>query len=453
MSWIFPTGCCVLPRGVTRKLVADVTLDAILVILDVIFDYLLVVNLFQEDHTKWAAMALFFTFLPGIMTVLAMTVDNNGCPKSKMVCWHYFIIIFLYPVAVCWFAIKTLKESARLAFMLHLKAYEGLMEASFQFLIQLVIIQTRTPVGNMKFLGHKIENGDFWWRVFNTLLSFLAFIYGVCRYHCLLDKNFSFTPVIKALPFFFINILFRTFTTSLFFIYIRPPYVSVPFIIVIIMGIINMFLTYNTIKTTMHRTTHKFFTCIVGGIISILTPAFGCFYGEGAKGKTVKHFYKINIVVTNTMLIISFCVLFVYVNVIDDSQDGTRLLNRYPALGCHGPNYEWCGTEFGFPTCDTKRVELIKDFSFLGTHLEVRKPSQEEMFYDLFSGKAYEEEFQPRYMIAQLCLPGQHSAQKFNIIVIPFVFCLFILSSMSALFIEKCFISYKREDVEDEQIY
>jgi len=178
--------------------------------------------------------------------------------------------------------------------MLHLKSYEGLLEASFQFLIQLVIFFQRTPVGNMKKLGIFVRNGEFWLRLVSTVVSLLAFTYGVSRYHCLLDKTYTLGPVFKVMPYFLIHILFRSFTFSLFFIYARDELVAIPFLFLISMFFVNMYFTRRTMNKNNpnHQIVNPRFSYTVGGIISTLTPSLGTSYGQGASGRTVKAYYR-----------------------------------------------------------------------------------------------------------------------------------------------------------------
>lgn len=347
---------------------AKVVLDILLVLLDVFFDYALVKDLLSDGHYRWAVAALCVTMLPGITSSIALRAEAP--PKDLRGNLKYLTILFFYPFWICWLGWRTVQEPSNLHMMVHLKSYEGLMEAAFQFLIQIIIFFSRTAVGHIKVFGLHIPNGDFWWRNFNIFLSLMSFTWGVCNYHQLLDKNLSGRSALKVMPYFLVNFLFRTITIALFFVYIKLPYIIFVYVGFLMLGLANMYLTHRTMLATKEHCSHWIFTCIIGGIISILTPAQGSFYGEGVKGSTVRKYYKANTILTNIVLGLSFTSLAIYLNVTPE----TGQLHRFPLLSCHSPNHSWKLAEFGFydKKYENCTFDIKIDFPLLGGEWEVR---------------------------------------------------------------------------------
>ena len=81
------------------------------------------------------------------------------------------------------------------------------------------------------------------------------------------------------------------------------------------------------------------------GVISQLTPALALFYGQTANKNTINYFYRNNIRINNTLLILVFTALALQLN-LEPGSEG--LLNRNVLLGCHKPNTSYTMDEFAF---------------------------------------------------------------------------------------------------------
>lgn len=432
-----------LNEGITWFFVGDILLEGGLTLGDVFFDFWLVYTLIQDMHYRWAVCSIIAILAPGITSVIALSMDGRGI-KTKEVFFQRLSIVLFYPFWICLLCWRTIKDKAKLPLMLHLKSYEGLLEASFQFLVQLVIFFMRTPVGNMKTFGHFVRNGEFWLRLTSTIVSLLAFTYGVSRYHCLLDKNYKLPPVLKVMPYFLVHILFRTFTVSLLFIYSNRTTFAFPFLLLVCLTFVNMFFTRKTMKETNHQGANPRFSYTVGGIISMFTPALGCSYGEGASGRTVKAYYRINIFIVNSALMVSFVILAICLNFAGHDNQ-----KRFPLLSCNR-NHTWIAKDFGLNE-NGLMIPTEPNFMFLGKTWEVRqKPKSINSTYttqDCIEGPSTVPCI-PYFLVAQNCTTENEgeAIEKFNIIIIPIVFFLGALSTLTAFC--SSILAYKHDILE-----
>jgi hypothetical protein len=110
--------------------------------------------------------------------------------------------------------------------------------------------------------------------------------------------------------------------------------------------LLNLFITRRTLLKGFNERVYQHlpFCCIVGGMVSQLTPALALFYGQTANKKTINYFYKSNIRINNCVLLLIFTGLVLHLNL---NPDDRSLLNRNTFLGCHKPGLDYTMDELG----------------------------------------------------------------------------------------------------------
>ena len=195
--------CCFAP-GITVKTLGKVILDVIFTLVDMAFDIILTRTFFRSIirdlfhlidigclwfrsyHYKWGTASILVIFLPGITCTVARVrsqgfhgfstcisfqciSDNSGSNKESNRHWirnfswtgmaKILFTLFLYPFWLIYLWVKggdsvykclwcraygVLFFRPDVTMMVHVKAWEGLMESSWQFLIQVFFSQMKS---------------------------------------------------------------------------------------------------------------------------------------------------------------------------------------------------------------------------------------------------------------------------------------------------------------------
>eukprot|EP00092_Neocalanus_flemingeri_P007823 GFUD01008444.1.p1 GENE.GFUD01008444.1~~GFUD01008444.1.p1 ORF type:complete len:475 (-),score=107.10 GFUD01008444.1:89-1513(-) len=430
---------CCFAQGVTHKTVFKVFLDVSLTFIDYGFDIFLTYTFFKAQHSKWGTASIVVILLPGITCTVAQCIQDNTNREAnrswtRNFTWRGFgkvvVTLFCYPLWVLILGYQTLARIPDPRMMVHVKVWEGLLESSWQFLIQVVLFQFRTPIGHKIPFGLVyIPNGEFWFRVAGIVLSFCAFLYTVTEYHILLDGKVSqHKRQLKLAPFFTVNFLFRSLTLSLFWVYWKVP----ALIACVPLWLSNMWLTRKTLLSDLpdRANQHLTFCWVVGGMVSQLTPALALFYGQTANKKTINYFYRRNIRINNFLLLSIFSLLVLHLNLNPD--DGS-LLNRNVLLGCHKTGDPYSMDEFGI--YDIEHFQQVNStthqLEIFGTNWTVREATSSE--YQTPTDKnSTEYLYRPLYFIAHDCQPGQSPVEMFNYVAVPVIYGLGIISTLTS---------------------
>ena len=123
-----------------------------------------------------------------------------------------------------------------------MKSYDGLLQSSFMFFMQLVVLFTRPSVGTL----HGVANGrckqlkisfwifhllSVWILVIGLISSLLNLIWDVTIYHIVSDgKPSEFWRQIKLMPYYLAHYVFRSLSIAIFFIYMKVSFTKTNFL-------------------------------------------------------------------------------------------------------------------------------------------------------------------------------------------------------------------------------
>lgn len=172
----------------------------------------------------------------------------------------------------------------------------------------------------------------------------------------------------------------------------------------------------------------------MGGVISQLTPALALFYGQTANKKTINYFYRNNIRINNTLLLLVFSGLALQLNLVPENGG---ILNRNVLLGCHKPNTSYTLDEFAYS------IHFVDDFLEVnGTTSSTDFPfknwtardatSSEYAADDHPTGTNTSSSYRNKYLIAPDCKPGQSSVKMLNMIAVPVIYGLWLVSTLTS---------------------
>ena len=116
-----------------------------------------------------------------------------------------------------------------------MKSYDGLLQSSFMFFMQLVVLATRPSIGTLHGVLSKWTNGrckqlkniqikgmsfSVWILVMGLISSLLNLLWDVTLYHVVSDgKPSNFWHQIKLMPYYLVHFAFRSLALVTFFIY------------------------------------------------------------------------------------------------------------------------------------------------------------------------------------------------------------------------------------------
>eukprot|EP00092_Neocalanus_flemingeri_P024517 GFUD01026589.1.p1 GENE.GFUD01026589.1~~GFUD01026589.1.p1 ORF type:complete len:471 (-),score=67.33 GFUD01026589.1:800-2212(-) len=426
---------CCFAQGVTCAIVFKVFFDAFITVGDAAFDIYISQTFFRSFHRKWGAVSIVVILLPGITCTFAQFIQYNLSSHGEHTSWYrnislkgcgkVLLTLFFYPLWVLILGYQALTQIPDPKMMVHVKAWEGLMESSWMFLIQLVVFQCRPPIGHGMLFGVvHVPYGSFWFRVAGIVLSFCCFLYTVTEYHILLDGEISQPRrQLMLAPFFTINFLFRCLTLSLFWVYWKEPTA----VVCIFLYLTNMWITKLALRPKITDRTNQqlTFCCIAGGIISQLTPALALFYGQTANKKTINYFYKKNIRINNFLLLVIFTGLVLHLNL---DPDNHSLLNRNTFLGCHNTDLSYTRDEFGiyFDNLFREVNSTTSSMTFFGKNWTVRAATSAECT------RNFTDEYRSQYLVAADCQPDQSPVEMFNMVAVPVIYTLGIISILTS---------------------
>jgi len=377
--------------------------------------------------------AIGIILLPGI-TITAARVMSQGWNIMQLD-WkahlHNLVMVFAYPFALLYTGVGIIKGTSPmpLKYFKHMKTYDGVLESSFMFFMQLTVICNSTPIGQSSFLTPLgIPDGKFYLMLGGLLGSFGSFIYNMSEYHVLSDNvPKDVCRQLKLMPYYSIHFLFRSFTCSMFFIYWRYN----ACLTVIVVMAFNMWLTKRTYQTDpgSQRQPHIHFCTIVGAFCSFLSPCLALFFNQTTTSRNLNYFYKRNILFTNLLFGCIFAGLVLQINTHQqrDGTDGKQVnyVRRNVVFSCKEPDLPWTQFEFSKPYGRKINFENFHMTKFCRSKWMARVSEGEEERYKAKENRTQEEdkihEDLDHYLVSQPCMEGEKESDRFNKIIIPLV--------------------------------
>jgi len=239
--------------------VALAVIDIIFVFQDWVFD-LMVLALFAEDgHVNWAVAAGLIITLPGLAIMIGSTFEDTAPGGFSKYFWR-FITVVAYPMTIVRKGREVISKGGQdLIRLRHMKSYDGLLQSSFMFFMQIVVLFTRPSVGTQ----WGISDGKLWILVLGMFSSLLNMLWDITLYHVVSDgEEQNIKKQSKLLPYYLVHFFFRSFALATFFIYWK----HLACVIVLLMVLFNMWLTWHTYtKHADEAQPHIKFCTVVGG--------------------------------------------------------------------------------------------------------------------------------------------------------------------------------------------
>jgi len=447
--------------------IASIIIDFVVVVQDWALDIITVYLFAVAQHYKWTAAAIFFMYLPGITLFVAKHFDNFKPVDSR--CRRHLIdfgTLLAYPVIIIYMGVNEIcgGTGASMKYFKQLKCYDGLLESSFMFMMQLIVLFQQTPIGDFDVLGVGlvvIPNGKFWVMLTGLLSSLIGFTYNICEYHVLCDDSETDIPrQLKLMPYYSVHFIFRSFTFAMFFIYWREASIA----IFVGLWLLNTFLTWRTYVTDIQNmSNHIYFCTIVGGFCSMLTPCFAVFFKDTTTGRNVNYFYKRNILFTNGIFALIFATLIAHLNLdpyqgfheldanstvvlgVDQFKaDSFNYVRRNVLFSCKDKKHSWTNHEFSLPPSYNVSSEDLHAAPFLGSNVSdgctwwwtrtAKGASDDERIFfrtqaglsmmdKQCGGNMTKNEFKhvDHYLVSQPCHANETEVTRFNMYVIPTV--------------------------------
>merc|ERR1711971_181295 len=440
-------------------------IDIFFVLQDYFFDLIIACLFAETGHYKWAGAAFAIITLPGVAIMMGLAFDGER-PSQCTRFWR-FLTVLAYPTIIIKTAIETRGQD--LIQLRHMKSYDGLLQSSFMFFMQLVVLFTSPSVGTL----HGVENGRFWILVIGLISSLLNLIWDVTIYHIVSDgKPSDCCRQIKLMPYYLAHYAFRSLSIAIFFIYMKEWA-----ILVTIMPLIafNMWLTRKTYKLpTATPQQHLRFCTVVGGWSSFMVPSLSTFFKQTTSARSLNYHYKRNILATNIWFGLIFAGLAIFLNVGPDSSgvdpcigrlssndskaefimstNSGNMLKRNHLFTCYDnktPTYD----ELSLPHLPCKEgssgyvhkdtflgqtwwvmlpCEPEKAFSYNKTHNHSLKPVCNITELEDKDQVRLQDRHQDRHLIAKDCEEGEGSIQKFNTMIVPAITILCAISTALA---------------------
>jgi len=437
-------------------------IDIFFVLQDWIFDLIIAFLFAETGHYKWAGAALAIITLPGFAIMMGLTFDGER-PSQCTRFWR-FITVLAYPTIILKTAIETRGQD--IIQLRHMKSYDGLLQSSFMFFMQLVVLFTRPSVGTL----HGVANGRFWILVIGLISSLLNLIWDVTIYHIVSDgKPSEFWRQIKLMPYYLAHYAFRSLSIAIFFIYMKEWAILVAIVPLIVF---NMWLTRRTYKLpTATPQQHLRFCTVVGGWSSFMVPSLATFFKQTTSARSLNYHYKRNILANNIWFGLIFAGLAIFLNegldssgvnpCIDDrlslndsktelmSADSGNPLKRNHLFTCYDnqvPTYDELSLSH-LPCKEGSSGYIHKD-TFLGQSWWVMLPCEPEKGFSYNKAQNHPLELvcnttelevnitdfdnQDRHLIAKDCEKGEGSIQKFNTMIVPAITILCAISTALA---------------------
>jgi len=411
-------------------MVKSVIVDLVITFQDWAFDLNAVYIFAVSGHIMFTLCAIAIILLPGITIVSARVMSQGWKQMDYKTHLHNVVMVFAYPLALLYTGVGIIKGTSAmpLKYFKHMKTYDGVLESSFMFFMQLTVICNSTPIGQnsvLTLLG--IPDGKFYLMLVGLFGSFGSFIYNMSEYHLLSDNvPKDLRRQVKLMPYYSIHFLFRSFTYSMFFVYWRY-YACVTVFMVMAF---NMWLTKRTYETDpgTQRQPHIHFCTIVGGFCSFLSPCLALFFNQTTSTRNLNYFYKRNILGTNLFFGCIFAALVVHINTtVSDAE--TNYVRRNVVFSCKENNTMKPWTQFEFSRPAGRNHDIIfENFHttpFLGTEdswwsrvldepkykpEKERTPEQNKTHYAL-----------DHFLVSQPCGAKEKESDRFNKIIIPLV--------------------------------
>jgi len=417
------------------KLILGVIVDVILTLSDWALDWKHAVYCFSTNHIIWGSFTIILIFGPGVTCFVAWMLQNRDrmCSLSKRQLVIQFFTVVAYPALIFYLGWTTLTgRTQNRKMMIHMKTYEGLLESSFMFILQMVVFLSRPPVSKAQFLGIEIdvENGQFWVLILGLTSSLIAYVWNVTEYHVLLTGNQSqHFRQLTLIPYYTTHYFFRASVISMLLIYWKG-YVAILFPFVVAA---NFFLTrYTLTMDTNQEVAMPIFCYVVGGISAILTPTVAVFYNKRTSSKNLNFFNKRNILGTNISLAILLLILVLQLHFAPQGiEKEGDIRKRNVLFSCHKEEEKRYRHELSLDS-GTREDEFertlnsIQKLPFLGRNVTVRKPTYFER-----EGKndSRTKEF---FILPHDCEEGENTGDRFNYNVVPVVFSLGLVSTVLA---------------------
>jgi len=458
--------------------IASIIIDFIVVVQDWAFDINTVYLFAVAQHYKWTASAIFFMYLPGVTLFVAKHFDNQNYQPADSN-WKRHLIntgtLLVYPVVIVYMGLVEIwnRDGRRIKHFKQLKCYDGLLESSFMFMMQLVVICQRTPIGDFDVLGLGlvIPNGKFWLMLIGLFSSLLGFLYNMSEYHVLCDDHEpNVCRQLKLMPYYSVHFLFRSFTFAMFWIYWRE--MTIPTFI--FLCLLNMWLTRHTYMTdVLHPCNHVNFCTLVGGFSAMMSPCFAVFFTETTSARNLNYFYKRNILLTNGLFLLLFGALALHLNVnphehiivkndknntpshefgLDEfKQDSFNYVRRNVLFSCKDRKLPWTNHEFSLPVGWTVNSTDLYSAPFLSSTdkdgcswwwTRIAKGAENHTRYFFCPhGKSCDNKtvdwpkIEPdHYLVSQPCHENENEIDRFNKYVAPIVIVSGLVSTCLALY-------------------
>merc|ERR1712025_863010 len=135
-----------LARNITFSIIFKVILDSFLALVDVGLDFYHAVSFTRSRHSLWATACFLVILLPGLTCAAGEILFSRHEWNWRRVA-RIFLIAFLHPFWTIYIGKVALFTTGNANEMVHFKNFEGLMEAPYFFLIQIVILQAMPDIG------------------------------------------------------------------------------------------------------------------------------------------------------------------------------------------------------------------------------------------------------------------------------------------------------------------
>jgi len=424
-------------------MVASIYVDLVITFQDWAFDLNAVYIFAVGGHVMFTVTAIGIILLPGLTITAARLMSQRGNDhdwKQRLV--QYLVMVFAYPIALLYIGVGiiTRRSHMPLKYFKHMKTYDGIMESSFMFFMQLTVICNSTPIGQSAVLPF-LEDAKFYQMLVGLIGSFGSFVYNMSEYHILSD-NVPIAPKdigrqLKLMGYYSIHFLFRAYTYSLFFVYWRYlACLTIPVVMAF-----NTWLTHRTYKTDTgsQRQPHIKFCTTVGGFCAFLSPCLALFFNQTTTTRNLNFFYKWNILFTNLLFGFVFLGLVIQINTHeqkDQTGAGTNYVRRNVVFSCKEDNLDYTQFEFSLPW-GTSRIntKCFHETQFLGSKWISRvSPHDEEKYSPCGNWTGHDDlltelDDLDHYLVSQPCRHGEKEKDRFNKIIIPIVAILWCLST------------------------